>query len=166
MPSSGVSETATMYPYKKRIKNININPNSVLVRVLLLWTDTVTKASLINKEHLIGASLQFQRFSPLSSRWKHGSNQAGMAHAELRVLHLHPKTASGRLTSRELGWGSYAHTDSDTPGHTYSNKATPTNVATPWSKNIQTITFHSLAPINLFKHMSLCGGEGAYLNIT
>ena len=26
------------------------------------------------------------------------------------------------------------------PGHTYSNKATPLNVATPWSKNIQTIT--------------------------
>ena len=26
------------------------------------------------------------------------------------------------------------------PGHTYSNKATPPNGATPWSKNIQTIT--------------------------
>jgi hypothetical protein len=31
------------------------------------------------------------------------SIQAGMAQAELRVLHLHPKTASGRLTSRQLG---------------------------------------------------------------
>jgi hypothetical protein len=26
------------------------------------------------------------------------------------------------------------------PGHTYFNKATPPNGATPWSKNIQTIT--------------------------
>jgi hypothetical protein len=26
------------------------------------------------------------------------------------------------------------------PGHTHSNKATPPNDATPWSKNIQTIT--------------------------
>jgi hypothetical protein len=27
------------------------------------------------------------------------------------------------------------------PGHTYSNKGTPPNGATPWPKNIQTITF-------------------------
>ena len=26
------------------------------------------------------------------------------------------------------------------PGHTYSNKATPSDGATPWSKDIQTIT--------------------------
>jgi hypothetical protein len=29
------------------------------------------------------------------------------------------------------------------PGHTYFNKATPPNGATPWSKNIQTITLLS-----------------------
>jgi hypothetical protein len=45
----------------------------------------------------------FKRFSPLSSRWEHGSIQVGMAQAELRVLHLHPKAVSGRLTSRQLG---------------------------------------------------------------
>jgi hypothetical protein len=55
------------------------------------------------KQHLIGAGLQVQRFSPLSSRGEHSSIQAGMAQAELRVLHLHPKGASGRLTSRQLG---------------------------------------------------------------
>jgi hypothetical protein len=38
-----------------------------------------------------------------------------MAQEELRVLCLHPKAASGRLTSRQLGWGSYAYTHSDTP---------------------------------------------------
>jgi hypothetical protein len=27
------------------------------------------------------------------------------------------------------------------PGHTYYSKATPPNAATPWPKNIQTITF-------------------------
>jgi hypothetical protein len=42
-------------------------------------------------------------------------------------------------------------------GHTYSNKATVPNSATPWTKHIQTITFHSLAPIGLFKHMSKWG---------
>jgi hypothetical protein len=61
----------------------------------------MTKASLIktfNWGWLTGS-----RFSPLSSRWEHGSIQAGMAQEELRVLHLHPKAASGRLTSRQLG---------------------------------------------------------------
>jgi hypothetical protein len=55
------------------------------------------------KKNLLGAGLQVQRFSPLSSRWEHASIQVGMAQAELRVLCLHPKAASGRLTSRQLG---------------------------------------------------------------
>jgi hypothetical protein len=63
----------------------------------------MTKASLIKKQHLIEAGLQVQRFIPLSSSLEHGSIQAGMAQAELRVLHLHPKAAIGRLTSRKLG---------------------------------------------------------------
>jgi hypothetical protein len=54
-------------------------------------------------QNLIWAGLQAQKFSPLSSRWEHGSIQAGMAQGELRVLCLHPKAASGRLTSRQLG---------------------------------------------------------------
>jgi hypothetical protein len=62
----------------------------------------MTKASLI-KKHLLGAGLQVQSFSPSSSRWEQGNIQGGMAQAELRVLHLHPKAASGRLTSRQLG---------------------------------------------------------------
>jgi hypothetical protein len=37
---------------------------------------------------LIGAGLQIQRFSPLSSRGEHGSIEAGMMQEELRVLHL------------------------------------------------------------------------------
>jgi hypothetical protein len=81
----------------------------------------MTKASLIKKQHLIGAGLQVQRFSPLSSRWERGSIQAGMAQEELRVLCLHPKAASGRLTSRQLGWGTYTQTHSDTPVPTRSH---------------------------------------------
>jgi hypothetical protein len=54
-------------------------------------------------QHLIGAGLQVQKFSPLSSRQKHGSIQADMGQKELRVLHLHPKADSRRLTSRQLG---------------------------------------------------------------
>ena len=51
-------------------------------------------------QHLIGAGLQVQRFSPSSSGWKHGRVQTGMVQEELRVLYL--KAASGRLTSRQL----------------------------------------------------------------
>jgi hypothetical protein len=82
--------------------NVLLFPRECL-RVLLLWTDTMTKA-ILTKQHLIGTGLQAQRFSPLSSRWEHGSIQAGRAQAELRVLCLHPKAATGRLTSRHLGW--------------------------------------------------------------
>jgi hypothetical protein len=62
----------------------------------------MTKASLIKKkqQHLIGAGLQIQRFSPLPSRWEHRIIQAGMVQEELRVLCLHPKAAGGRLTSK------------------------------------------------------------------
>jgi hypothetical protein len=44
------------------------------------------KANLIEGRHLIGAGLQVQRFSPLSSRWEHGSIQAGVVQEELRVF--------------------------------------------------------------------------------
>jgi hypothetical protein len=54
-------------------------------------------------QHLIGAGLQVQRFSPLSSRWEHDVVQAGMVQEELRVSHLHLKAASRIMASRELG---------------------------------------------------------------
>ena len=62
----------------------------------------MTKAKLI-KKHLVEAGLQVQRFSPLSPKWEHGSVQAGIVQAEMRVLHLHLKAASGRLTFRQIG---------------------------------------------------------------
>jgi hypothetical protein len=39
----------------------------------------------------LGAGLQVQWFSPLSSRQEHGSIQAGMVQEELKILHLHLK---------------------------------------------------------------------------
>jgi hypothetical protein len=83
------------------VKEPLVESPCAIVRVLL---NTMKKASLIKKKHhLIGADTQIQSFSPLPSRWKHGSIQAGIVQEELRVLHLHPKAASGRLTSRQLG---------------------------------------------------------------
>ena len=64
----------------------------------------MTKATHIG-QHLIGAGLQVQRFSPLSSMLEHGSFQASMVQEELRVLRLLLKAAR-RLVSRQLGGGS------------------------------------------------------------
>jgi len=61
------------------------------------------QANFYKGEYLIGAELQVQRFSSSSSRREHSSIQAGMMKAELRVLCLHLKAASGRLISRQLG---------------------------------------------------------------
>jgi hypothetical protein len=54
-------------------------------------------------QHLIGAGLQVQRFSPLLPRREHGSIQAGMVERELRILHLHLKAPRMILTSTQLG---------------------------------------------------------------
>jgi hypothetical protein len=59
---------------------------------------------------------------------------------ELRVLHLHLKAASRILTSTQQGWMSYSP---HTQWHTYSNRATPFNSATPWTEQIQTMTLNS-----------------------
>jgi hypothetical protein len=49
-------------------------------------------------QHLIGAGLQVQRFSPLSSRWDHNSVQAGtVLEKELIVLHLDLKATRRSL---------------------------------------------------------------------
>jgi hypothetical protein len=64
----------------------------------------MTKATLIrttfNWSWLTGSEVQ-----SIITKKEHGSIQAGMLQAELRVLHLHLKAASGRLTSRQLGEG-------------------------------------------------------------
>jgi hypothetical protein len=52
---------------------------------------------------LIGADIQVQRFSPLSSLQEHGSIQTGMVQEELRILHLHLKAFRRRLAFRQLG---------------------------------------------------------------
>ena len=75
----------------------------VLLTVLLLWTETMAKATLtrttFNWGWLTGLEVQ-------SIIWQeHGSIQAGMVQKELRVLHLHLKAASRILTARQLGLG-------------------------------------------------------------
>jgi hypothetical protein len=85
-----------------------------------------------------------------------------VAPVELRVLHLVPKANRRSLVSRQLRGSPPTMTHFLQRGHTYSNKATSPHSATPRAKHIQTTTFHSQAPIGLFKHTRLWG---PYLNI-
>jgi hypothetical protein len=75
------------------------------------------------RQHLIGAGLQVQRFSPISSGWGHGSIQADTVQEELKDSQHHLKATRGSLACRQLGWGYYSPYPQ---WHTYTNKATPT----------------------------------------
>jgi hypothetical protein len=101
-------------------------------------------------KHFIGACLQFQRFSLLSS-WQEAWQCAGRktwCEKELRVLCIDPKAAR-RGTLCHLGWSlSTCETSQPTftvtvthflrQGHSYSNKPTPPKKTTPDEPNFQT----------------------------
>jgi hypothetical protein len=75
-------------------------------------------------QYLTGAGLKVQSFGSLSSRYKHGSIQAGMMLKELKVLYLIPK-ANRRITIYgQLRGGSQ---NSLPQWHTLSNKVIPTS---------------------------------------
>jgi len=80
---------------------------------------------------------------------------------EQRALHLDSTAARRGVTSRQLGSSVSEPTTTVAnffqQGHICSNKATTPNSTTPWAKHTQTTTFHSLAAIGLFKHVSLWG---------
>ena len=115
----------------------------VFVRALLLWIGNSYKG------HLIGAGLQVQRFSPLSSKWEHdsvwaspgrhgtgkgaessaswsGGSRRTLSHRHLGERSLPHKAEPEHRTSRPT----YTVTHVLQQGHTYSNKATPSNDTT------------------------------------
>ena len=63
----------------------------------------MTKATLIRTTFHWGWLTGSEGRSIIIKAEEHGSIQAGVVQAELRVLHLHLKAASERLTSRLLG---------------------------------------------------------------
>jgi hypothetical protein len=106
----------------------------------------MTKTSYKGK-HLVGDSLQFQRFSPLSW-WEHGIMQADLVLEKPRVLHL-DLTAARRLSfypGRSISKAdlkAYPHSDTlPYQSHTYSNKATLPNSTTS-SEPIWAISFQT-----------------------
>jgi hypothetical protein len=79
---------------------------SVLVLVSIAVNRHHDQGNSYKGQHLFGAGLQVQKFSPLLSRQEHGSIQASIAWELLRVLHLVSKTNRRRLVPRQLGGGS------------------------------------------------------------
>jgi hypothetical protein len=74
----------------------------ILVRVPIAMKRHHDQSNSYKENHLIGAGLQVQRISSLSSRWEHGSFQEGMVLEELRVLHLVSKADRRKLSFRQL----------------------------------------------------------------
>ena len=76
------------------------------LRVLLLWTDTMTEATLLRTTFNWGWLTCLEAQS-IMIKAEHGSIQADIhGTEEPRVLHLHLKATSRILTFRQLGWGS------------------------------------------------------------
>lgn len=106
-------------------KNQLDNISSVLVRVLLLWRDTVTKKTLI-KKCLIGASLHFRAL--VSYHGWEASQHAGRCGAD-EVGQSSTSGSEGNGKSEPLGMAWASETSSPPPvahflqqSHTYSNK--------------------------------------------
>ena len=94
--------------------------------------------------HLIGAGLQVQRFSPLSSRWKtwqhSGRHGAGGAESSASLSEGCQEKTGFQPARMRILQPTHTVTHFFQQGHTYSNKATPPSTATPWAKLIQVTT--------------------------
>jgi hypothetical protein len=103
-------------------------PTSILIRVLLLWTDTMTKATpirtIFNWGWLTGSEVQSIIIK--AGVWQHaGWAESSTSSSEGCEQNTDFQAAGVKFLSPCPQW------------HTYFNKATPSSNATPW----QTITF-------------------------
>jgi hypothetical protein len=90
----------------------------------MIWVTLITAA-------FNWAALQVQRFSPLSSRWEHGSVQAGMMQEELRSSSEGHQMTGFQGAKMEVLKLMSTVTDFFQQGYTYSNKAIPPSSLTP-----------------------------------
>jgi hypothetical protein len=121
----------------------DINCDVFCLRVLLLWTDTMTKASLIKNHIYLGLAYRFR-----SSVHYHQGGSMAVSRQAWHTQSWEFYIFIQRLLVEDWLPGNWGESLKPTPtvthlfqpGHTYSIKATPPDGATPWSKNIQTIT--------------------------
>jgi hypothetical protein len=119
----------------------------VLVRVLLLWRDTLTKATLSKGKDLIWAGSHFETFSPLSPWWEAwqfpGRHSVGEGPESSSPWSEGSQEKPGIL--RQIGGSALCPTPQ---WHTSSNKSRPTPTRSyllfisfiSWAKHIQTTT--------------------------
>ena len=95
-----VTECAPGTPcYSSELPKKSRNWAGVCHRVLLLWKDTTTKATLIKDNIQLGLAYSFRSSAHYDHGWRHGCVQADMMLEVLGVLHLDQKTARRRLSS-------------------------------------------------------------------
>jgi hypothetical protein len=141
----------------------------VLVRLLLLWRNTMTKATLIrafNWGWLTGSEIQ--SIIIMGHTWqctgKHGSGKGAESSPswsegsqEKTIVSHSGQNMSIYITYLKVLpplWHSDLQED-----HTYSNKATPTNSATVWAKHIQITIVCVLGEMIRHEAMSLIRGQ-------
>jgi hypothetical protein len=108
----------------------------VLVRVSLLWRDTVTKATMTKRKHLIGLTYSFRVQSIIITGSMEACRQTWCWRKNWRVLHLDPKAARRRPDKLVLKPTSTV-THFFQQDHTYSNKVISPNSATAHEPSIQ-----------------------------
>ena len=115
---------------------------SVLVTVLQLWTDSMTKASLIktalNWGWLTGSEVQsiIIKVGTWQHSGRHGAGVADSSTPSSKVCYHNTFFKAARMTFLKP-IPTVTHLLQQE--HTYSNRTVPTNSATPWAKHIQTI---------------------------
>jgi hypothetical protein len=115
---------------------LSLNPlNPCGLRVLPLWTDAMTKATLIrttfNRGWLTGSEVQ-SIIITAGARQHPGRHDAGGAESSTSCS----KGKQEKTVLKTMPTVTHFFQQ----GHTYSNKAIPPNGATPWAKRIQTTT--------------------------
>ena len=118
------------------------------LRILLLWTDTMTKITLIrtfNWSRLRGSEVQ----SIIKARAWHrpGRHGAGDAESSTFSSEAHQENADSHIVRRKVSLPTSTVTQFLQWGHTKSNKTTSPNSATAWAKNIQTTTNIIIKPV-------------------
>ena len=115
-----------------------------LCRVYIAVKRHNDQGNSFKRKHLIGAGLQFQRFSPLSlgqEAWQYpDSHGSGGAESSTSCSKVNQEKTGSHVVRRRISKPTPTVTHFHQQGHTYSNKSTPLNSATSWAKHIQTTT--------------------------
>jgi hypothetical protein len=107
----------------------------------------MTRATLIKENISLGMAYRFRGLVHYHHGTKHGSIHTDMELDELRALRLYLKAAEGDCVPHQVSKPTPTVTHILQQGHTYSNKATSPNSATPYGLSMQTHESMGAIPI-------------------